>query len=83
MVTNFAVTKDIDADRLFTWPRLHNHLFAEIPYIDLPDPSLFIRIITSQGTTATGAAIEVTNMFHNIVLPRWLSYLLLFTSIRF
>lgn len=82
-ITNFALTRDTHADRLITWPRLQIHRFAASLDIDIPGARLFSRIITSQGTTATGAAIDVAIFFHNIVLPRWLSYLFPITHICF
>lgn len=69
----FAVRKDDDADRLISWPRTQNDLFLNVTPIDLPDPSLFGRLEIARDAALCGFAIDVSNMFHNIVLPSWMS----------
>lgn len=70
-LTIFAIKKDLNTDRLISWPRLAN-LFSKLPpKPDLPDSSLFEYLCTDMKLSATEAGIylDVSNMFHNMPLP--------------
>lgn len=75
-MSSFAVVKDEDADRLISWPRIQNLFFLPPDAVDLPDPSLFERVSLRGDLRAVGFGADVAEMFHNIVLPPWLSDLL-------
>lgn len=84
-VSSIAVCKDYESDRLISWPRLQNSYFEQPPDVDLPHPGVLSRVhLHSKSVRATqGFEMDVTNMFHQLVLPRWLSMLLPFTKVVF
>ncbi len=82
-MTSFAVAKDMNRDRLISWPRIQNENFADPPEVDLPDPSLFSRLRISSNSNLSGFALDIENMFHNIRLPEWLVRFFPFKSVRF
>lgn len=77
--------KDADSDRLISWPRSQNTLFATPPDVDLPHPGVLSRVhIPHARARATlGFELDVSNMFHQLVLPRWLSLLLPVAPVAF
>lgn len=70
-ITIFAITKDINTDRLISWPRLANHVSLLPPKPDLPDSSLFeyLCVQRSENIDEAGIYLDVANMFHNMPLP--------------
>lgn len=84
-ITSFAVCKDEVSDWLISWPRVQNALFAVPPDVDLPHPGVLARLhVRSLKARATqGFELDVSNMFHQIVPPKWLSYLLLLAKVSF
>lgn len=79
----FAVTKDEDSDRLISWPRFQNALLPPPPTVDLPTPDLFGRLHISPSMKCAAFAADVSNMFHNILLPPWLSNIFAFPPMAF
>lgn len=84
-LTSFAVCKDREKDRLISWPRIQNELFAEPPDVDLPHPGVLARMhLHGERVQATeGFELDVANMFHQLVLPHWLSKMLQLTAVAF
>lgn len=84
-ISSFAVCKDKDSDRLISWPRIQNCLFARPPDIDLPHPGVLSRVhVPEDRAKATkGFEMDVANMFHQLVLPRWRSLLLPLATVAF
>lgn len=79
-MSSFAVKKYGIYDRLISWPRLQNLLFLDAPDVDLPSPNLFGGLFHHPQS---GFALDVSNMFHNMLLPRWLSDCLPLGSVAF
>lgn len=67
-LTNFAITKDADNDRLISWPRITNTFAKPPPPPDLPDPSLFQFLVCDQEKQKW-TYLDVSNMFHNMGIP--------------
>lgn len=58
-------------------------LFKEVSPVDLPDPSLFARLEHARDANLCGFAVDVANMFHNVVLPPWMERLFPMPPIAF
>jgi len=82
-MSSFGVTKDIESDRLISWPRIQNDWFMKSPVPSFPDPSAFSRIFADQSPKGTGFALDIANMFHNILLPPWLCSLFPLNPLRY
>ena len=65
-MTSFAVTKDQATDHLISWPRIQNMLCADPLDVNLPDPSLIVRIDLEATIQLPRLAVDVENMFHNV-----------------
>lgn len=82
-MSSFGVTKDIESDRLISWPRIQNDWFMKSPVPSFPDPSAFSRIFADQSPKGAGFALDIANMFHNILLPPWLCSLFPLNPLRY
>lgn len=71
-MTSFAVRKDEERDRLFSWPEAPNDHMLAPDDVDLPDPGLFDRLSYSDDIRISGFAADISNIFHSICLPDWL-----------
>lgn len=81
--STFAVAKDDKKDRLISWPKVYNGLFPPPPFIDLPNPGLFQKIIPQTQQKHTDFFFDVANMFHNIVLPSNMQLIFPFKAVPF
>lgn len=81
--SSFAVVLDDDHDRLISWAQLQNLLFRKPTEVALPCPDLFSRISVQLGDSASGWALDVSDMFHNMLLPPWLAKCFPLTKPRF
>ena len=82
-LTSFGVRNSDTLDRLIFWPRIQNELFVDPSSTDLTDPSMFSRLVLSARIHSVGFALDIANMFHNIVIPAWLVKLLPLSKIAF
>lgn len=71
-LNSFAVRKDETTDRLISWYWVQNEHMLPPDEVDLPDPGVFDRVSHDSSRRLTGFAIDIANMFHNVVLPAWL-----------
>lgn len=51
--------------------------------VDLPDPSLFDHLSIDDRRSAAGFGVDIADMFHNVVLPEWLSELMPIAPVTF
>lgn len=70
-LTIFAIKKDLNTERLISWPRIANLFSMLPPKPDLPDSLLFEYLCSDMKLRATEAGIylDVSNMFHKMPLP--------------
>ena len=70
----FAVNKDEHRDRLISRPKLQSETFPKPPNPDLPNPSFWNCLLHDSGTPSA-VFFDMTNMFHQILLPEsWRKY---------
>lgn len=58
-MNSFAVNKDIDRDRMISWPRVQNLFMHEPPYTELPDPGAFTQLRTLENTPLQAFLLKV------------------------
>lgn len=81
-LTNFAIRKDANYERLISWPRITN-LYAKISLSpELPDPSLF-QLTRADDIKKSAIYLDVSNMFHNMGPPILMTDLFPFPLIKF
>jgi hypothetical protein len=68
----FTITKDQTSTRLIVDGRYANALFVDPPTVRLPTPASFISLSLPHGQTLYKAKQDISNFYHNIILPRWL-----------
>ena len=73
-LTLFAVSKAEKRTRLISWPRVQNDALPDPTYTHLPEPSLF-EAIAASAPKLSAYYLDVSNMFHNIILLDWLAKL--------
>lgn len=81
-MTSFAVRKDDKRDRMISWPRYQNLILPDAPYTELPSPDLFDTIRIEKESKLAGFYFDISNMFHNIRLPRALAKLMPLTPVK-
>lgn len=74
-MTLFSISKSVYTDRLISWPRFLNQHAPDPPHCELPDPSSFNAILAS-SPKLSAFFFDVSNMFHQIILPRQFADLL-------
>jgi len=80
-MTSFAVRKDEKKDRMISWPRFQNMILPDPPYTELPTPDLFSTIRIEKEAKLEGFYFDISNMFHNIRLPKALAKLMPLTPV--
>ena len=65
----FAERKEVQRDRMISWPRTQNEMMPDPPYVDIPDPSNFGRLRMPNNADLQAIYFDIENMFHNIRLP--------------
>ena len=78
----FGVVKDKDKDRLIFDGRRANLFLLDPPHVDLPNPSLLTSISLAPGHHIFVSKSDVSNMYHRLSVPRWLSLYLGIPSLK-
>ncbi|PXF48939.1 hypothetical protein BWQ96_01281 [Gracilariopsis chorda] len=81
-LTLFAVSKSMDGDGLTLWSRIQDDTFPDPPFTSLPETGLLNSVVASKGKLQA-FHFNVSNKFHNVSVPRWLSLLLPGKKLRF
>ncbi len=68
----FAVTKDVDSDRLIIDAQPANRLFNAPPAVALPGPSHIVHLTVPRGERMYVGKSDLSNFYHHIGLPSWM-----------
>lgn len=81
-MTLFNITKDVSQKLLISWPWIVNELCAGHPSPGFPESTHLSQILHEDGTLK-GIYLDLSNMFHNLPLPRHFPDLLPLLLVRF
>ena len=77
----FTVEKDKDSDRLIIDAKQANTYFIDSPHVSLPTPSDLASLSIPKGYTIMSAKTDLSNYYHHIKIPYWISEYLALPSV--
>ncbi len=79
----FAVSKDIDNDRLIIDAQAGNKYFVDPPNIHLPNPSHLCSLQVPKGYRLVVGKTDLSNYYHHIRIPKWISQYLCLPAVSY